>query len=50
MQATQSNPKPRPMSDAELREHMEVNEFHGIWVSQRNIDDYRNLAKIPKKK
>jgi len=54
MQATQSTtskrtPKHRAMTDDQIREMLEVGTFHGIWVSQRNIDDVRKAMKIPKK-
>jgi hypothetical protein len=39
-----------PMSDDQIREHLELTTFHGVWVSQRNIDDVRKAMKIPKPK
>jgi hypothetical protein len=50
MQTAQRKPKHRPMTDEDIREHLEITIFHGIWVSQRNIDDYRKSERIPKKK
>jgi hypothetical protein len=53
MQAqTQRTPtkRPAPMSDAQIREHLELTTFHGVWVSQANIDAVRKAMKIPKPK
>jgi hypothetical protein len=51
MQALQTKPKQkhRPMTDDEIRDMLELTTFHGIWVSQRNIDDVRKAMKIPRK-
>jgi hypothetical protein len=31
------------LSDDQIRDHLEATTFHGLWVSQRNIDDERRF-------